>query len=159
MKQNAFVIHEDGSLAVREGNALTLLTKMPEQTGRRIRGMIRVRDAVREALRTQIEESDEPTVLQARQQLNNHYDHFVSRFGPLNDSANVRAFDGDPDLPLLRSLEDYNAEAKIAQKTAIFRERTIQQARPLLVAETPRCAHSFAECDRGHGLGAHGAVA
>ncbi len=140
VKQNAFVIHEDGSLAVREGDALTVLTKMPEQTGRRIRGMIRVRDSVREALRTQIEESEESTVLQARQQLNNHYDHFVSRFGPLNDSANVRAFDGDPDLPLLRSLEDYNAETRIAQKTAIFRERTIQQARPLLAAETPRDA-------------------
>ena len=67
VKQNAFVIHEDGSLAVREGDALTLLTKMPEQTGRRIRGMIRVRDAVREALRTQIENHDEEAVVNARQ--------------------------------------------------------------------------------------------
>lgn len=40
VKQNAFVIHEDGSLAVREGDALTLLAKMPEQTARRIRGMM-----------------------------------------------------------------------------------------------------------------------
>ncbi len=140
VKQNAFVVQEDGSLAVREGDSLSVLTKMPAQTARRIRGMIRVRDAVREALRTQIEESDDAIVIAARRQLNLHYDQFVSRFGAINGSANVRAFDGDPDLPLLRSLEDYNAETQRAQKAAIFRERTIQQARPLLAAETPRDA-------------------
>ena len=42
--------------------------------------------------------------------------------------ANRRAFRGDPDLPLLCSLEDYNDETKKAVKTAIFRERTIHPA-------------------------------
>ncbi|MEO8350337.1 MAG: DEAD/DEAH box helicase family protein [Chthoniobacteraceae bacterium] len=140
VKQNAFTMMEDGSIAVREGDSLVPLAKLPEQTGRRIRGMIRVRDAVREVLRTQIEGSDDPSVLTARRMLNSSYDVFVSRLGPINESANLRAFDGDPDLPLLRSLEDYNPETRQAKKTAIFHERTILHARPLLAAETPKDA-------------------
>ena len=73
-------------------------------------------------------------------QLNLRYDMFVSRFGAVNDSANRRAFRGDPDYPLLCSLEDYNDETKRAEKTAIFRERTIQQARAPQAAETPKDA-------------------
>jgi hypothetical protein len=36
----------------------------------------------------------------------------VARFGPVNLRANQRAFDGDPDLPLLLSLEHYNDETQ-----------------------------------------------
>ena len=66
-----------------------------------------------------------------RERLNFAYDRFVSRFGPLNAPPNQRAFHGDPDLPLLLSLEQYDEETKVAVKAAIFRERTIhhKQAR------------------------------
>ena len=69
--------------------------------------------------------SAEEHVVDARQQLNQAYDRFVCRFGPVNLRANQRAFDGDPDLPLLLSLENYNDETKRATKATIFHERTI----------------------------------
>jgi hypothetical protein len=52
--------------------------------------------------------------LSAREHLNFAYDRFVLRFGYLNDNANTRAFFGDPDLPLLASLENYDEETKRA---------------------------------------------
>ena len=139
VKENAFVLHE-GTIMVRDGPALTPVEGLPDETARRIRGMIRLRDAVRHTLRTQLENWSDEAVLDARRQLNFQYDHFVSRFGAVNDNANRRAFRSDPDAPLLCSLEDYNDETKRAVKMAIFRERTIHRPRPALVAETPQDA-------------------
>jgi N12 class adenine-specific DNA methylase len=139
VKENAFTLHE-GALVVRTGATLTPVAKIPEETARRIRGLIKVREAVREVLRTQIQNAGEGEILDARRQLNLQYDVFVSRFGAVNDNANRRAFRSDPDYPLLCSLEDYNEETKRAEKTAIFRERTIQQRQAPRAAESPKDA-------------------
>jgi len=139
VKENAYTLH-DGLIAIRIGNVLQPLENLGEDRARRIRALIKLRDAVRETLRTQIEGRDEETILLARRVLNDQYDYFVARFGPLNEKANLRAFDSDPDLPLLLSLEDYNDETRRATKMAIFRERTIQQAQAPRFAETPKDA-------------------
>ena len=164
VKENAFTLHE-GTLAIRTGATLTPVANLPDETARRIRGLIKVRDAVREVLRTQLQDQGEEAILDARRQLNFVYDHFVSRFGAINESANRRAFRWDPDLPLLCSLEDYNDETKQAAKTAIFRERTIHSKRSdPQAAETPqdalvlvaernrprRPAHGWKLCFGGH---------
>lgn len=138
-KENAFIVH-DGAIAVRTGATLTPVKKLPLETGRRIRGLIKVREAVRDALRSQLQANNEEAVLEARRLLNFQYDYFVSRFGPINERANRRAFRGDPDLPLLCSLEDYNEETKTAVKTAIFHERTIHQPKIIQAAETAQDA-------------------
>ncbi|MEP6672014.1 MAG: DEAD/DEAH box helicase family protein, partial [Chthoniobacter sp.] len=139
VKENAFTLH-DGMLAVRTGATLTPLEKTPDETARRIRGLIKVREAVREVLRKQLQDADDGEILRTRRHLNLQYDVFVSRFGAVNDNANRRAFRPDPDYPLLCSLEDYNEETKRAEKTAIFRERTIQRAQAPRFAETPKDA-------------------
>ena len=54
-------------------------------------------------------------------------------------SASISArFDGDPDLPLLLSLENYNDETKRATKATIFRERTIHHRQPVESVGTPK---------------------
>lgn len=139
VKENAYTIH-DGMIAIRVGAMLQPVKDLPDETARRVRGMIKVRDAVRDVLRTQLDDHGDEAILDARRQLNFTYDYFVSRFGALNDRANQRAFRGDPDRPLLSSLEDYNEETKVAAKTAIFRERTIHQPQAPRVAETAQDA-------------------
>src|SRR5204863_7405078 len=99
VKENAFTI-VDGTIAIRTGSTLTSVANLPDETARRIRGMIKVREAVREVLRTQLDDRGEDEVRDTRKQLNVLYDHFVSRFGAINDSPNRRAFRADPDLPL-----------------------------------------------------------
>jgi N12 class adenine-specific DNA methylase len=137
VKPNAYVmVHDD--VAVRIGDSLKTLPGLPAETRVRIRRLIRVRDALRECLRSQLDGSDEATIVAAREKLNQTYDSFSSRFGPISARTNTRAFDGDPDLPLLLSLEVYDEETKRATKTAIFRERTIQYQKPIESVATPQ---------------------
>lgn len=131
LKPGAYVALEDGNLGRREGDELALLTDIPTTTVRRIRGLIRIRDAARACLSAQVENRDDAAVSSERERLNEAYDRFVGQFGPVSSSANVRSFAGDPDLPLLLSLEHYNADQDTATKTAIFRERTVEQRRPV----------------------------
>lgn len=137
VKPNAFCIH-DGIVCIREENVLRPLNDLPSETRSRIRGMIPVRDAVRDCLRAQVDGSPEEHVVETRQQLNIAYDRFAARFGPLNLRANQRAFDGDPDLPLLLSLENYNDETKRATKATFFTERTIHHRQPVESVGTPK---------------------
>ena len=137
VKPNAFCVH-DGIVCIRDENLLRPLNDLPSETRSRIRGMIQVRDAVRDCLRAQVDGSPEDRVVETRQQLNIAYDRFAARFGPLNLRANQRAFDGDPDLPLLLSLENYNDETKRATKATIFTERTIHHRQPVETVGTPK---------------------
>jgi N12 class adenine-specific DNA methylase len=148
VKEGAFTLH-DSQVAVCTNGFLEFPENLPAETTRRIRGMIQVRDAAREVLRTQLEESGEPAIVAARQQLNIRYDHFAARFGPLNSSANQRAFRADPDFPLLCSLENYRHDIKRATKTAIFYERTIHSATPVYQTETAKDALVVSLNERG----------
>jgi N12 class adenine-specific DNA methylase len=138
IKPNAFAVVETAEgtrIAIREGHELVLLD-LPSSVTSRIRAMVRLRDTTRECLRTQVENTPEYEILAARENLNQEYDRFYVRFGPISDPANTRAFRDDPDLPLLRSLESFNEETRVAKKTAIFRERTIQRLKPAESAQT-----------------------
>jgi SAM-dependent methyltransferase len=148
VKPNAYCIH-DGIICIREENVLRRLTDLPGETRSRIRGLIQVRDAVRSCLRSQLDGSGEEQVTEARRQLNYAYDRFVSRFGPVNLRANQRAFDGDPDLPLLLSLEHYNDETKRATKATIFTERTIHHRQPIESVSSPKEALLVSLNERG----------
>ena len=52
--------------------------------------------------------------------------------------VNQRAFHGDPDLPLLLSLENYDEETSRAVKASIFRERTIHHKQPVQSVGSPK---------------------
>ena len=148
VKPNAYCVH-DGIVCIREENVLRQLTDLPSETRSRIRGLIQVRDAVRTCLRSQLDGSNEEQVVEARQQLNHAYDRFTARFGPINVRANQRAFDGDPDFPLLLSLEHYNDETKRATKATIFTERTIRHRRPIESVSSPKEALLVSLNERG----------
>jgi hypothetical protein len=113
----------DGQIVVRHGDIFEPLA-LPASVRARVRGMLQVRDAVREVFRTQLSDGDDRNIVEARNQLNRTYDFFVSRYGPLNARDNVKAFAGDPDHPLLLSLEEFNPETKRATKTPIFNRRS-----------------------------------
>ena len=138
IKPNAYCVHGDGRICLNDDGVLQPLDDLPSETRTRIRRLIDVRDAVRVCLRSQLDGSNEEQVADARFQLNLVYDRFVNRFGPISTPVNQRAFFGDPDLPLLLSLENYNDEKKIATKAAIFRERTIHHKQAIESVGTPK---------------------
>jgi SAM-dependent methyltransferase len=148
IKPNAYAVVND-RIGIREGESITILEGLSPARAQRIRGLIRVRDAVRRCLRTQLAASDEANVEIARRHLNDAYDTFVAKFGAVSDRANTSAFRGDPDLPLLLSLENYDPETKRARKATIFHERTIQGPRAVADIKTAQDALLITLGERG----------
>ena len=124
-----------GKLFIRNGNTFDT-TSVSSSAEARIRGMMAIRDAVRNVFQTQLDDAPEQAIVAERQDLNRRYDSFVRRFGPISTKENIRAFAGDPDQPLLLSLENYDAEHQRATKTAIFERRTLEKYRPKTHVDT-----------------------
>jgi N12 class adenine-specific DNA methylase len=97
----------------------------------RVRALLHLRDRVREVFRTQLENEPDEQIIQARAQLNRVYDQFVSRFGAIHTRENSRVMGGDPDYPLLLSLETFDDETQTATKTPVFERRTIEGYQPV----------------------------
>ena len=142
VKQGGFV-ERDGALFIRNANTFEPV-ELGASVAARVRGMLAVRDAVRLVFNTQLQDQPEEQIVQARELLGRMYGSFVSRYGPLSSRENIRAFAGDPDLPLLLSLENYDAETKRATRTAIFERRTLERYKPVEHVET--AAEALAVC-------------
>jgi len=134
IKDGAFA-ERGGEIVIRNGNSFEP-ANLSVSVEVRIKGMMAVRDAVRLVFRTQLEDLAEEQIIEARKLLNSIYDSFVARYGAISNRENSRAFSSDPDLPLLLSLEIYDAETRHARKTAIFERRTLQQHRHAEHVET-----------------------
>ncbi len=128
IKDGAYA-ERDGQIVIRNGDTFEP-TSLSSTASSRIRGMMAVRDAVRLVFKTQLDEESEPSITEARSLLNQIYGNFVRNYGPLSSRENIRSFAGDPDQPLLLSLENYDAETKRARKTAIFEKRTLARHKP-----------------------------
>ena len=134
VKEGAYALR-DGKLLIRNGASFDS-ANLSATTDSRVRGMMAVRDAVRAVFQTQLEDAPEERITEARKRLNEAYDSFVRRYGALSSRDNVKAFAGDPDQPLLLSLEHYDAESRSATKTAIFERRTLERYKPIEHVET-----------------------
>ena len=132
-KDGAYAIKDD-AIVIRNGDGFEP-TSLSSTAATRIRGMMAIRDAVRLVFKTQLEDAAEERIIEARKLLNDIYDSYVHRHGPLSSRENIRAFAGDPDQPLLLSLENYDAEHK-RTKTAIFSKRTLEKYRPATHVDT-----------------------
>ena len=134
VKEGAFT-ERDGQLFIRNGHNLEP-ANISAASASRVHGMMAVRDAVRKVFRTQLDDAPEAEILEARQALNHTYNRFLRLSGPLSSRENIRAFAGDPDQPLLLSLENYDPETKLATKTAIFTARTLDKYKPATHVES-----------------------
>jgi N12 class adenine-specific DNA methylase len=124
-----------GELVMRNGDSLESV-HLSAMEALRVRGLLRIRDAVRKVFETQLEDAGEEQIREAREHLNQVYDQFVGKFGAINARENYRLFETDPDHPLLLSLENFDPELKTAAKTAIFEKRTLERYQPVSHVET-----------------------
>jgi N12 class adenine-specific DNA methylase len=120
----------EGKIVKRTGNKFEP-TSLSAMDAMRVRGLLRIRDSVREVFATQLDDAPEARIIEARQHLNRVYDQFIFRHGCISSRENSRAFTGDPDHPLLLSLEHYDAEKMTATKTIIFERRTLERYKPV----------------------------
>ena len=137
VKPGAYVLEGD-RVMVSEGNTLIdVHDDLKPTTRARIAGMIEVRNAARRVLAAQVSSDDDAKLKVYQVALNATYDLFVRRHGYITARANAQAFKGDPDLPLLLSLEIYDDETETAAKADLFSKRTVSMPKLPTKAETP----------------------
>lgn len=88
--------------------------------------MLEIRDAARELNRVRMAGEDD-TIAKAR--LNELYDDFFAKHGPLNSIENRKAIVGDADRYFLQALEKYDPKTGESTKADIFRINTVSTAK------------------------------
>ena len=110
-------------------NSLMNQVKMPAATAERVKGMVAIRDTVRELIAMQMEENVTDEEIQKQQEkLNQAYDTYTAKYGVIGSNANKRAFSDDSSYCLLCSLEDLNEDGTLKRKADMFTKRTIKKA-------------------------------
>ncbi len=92
----------------------------------RIKGMIKIRDCVRELIRLQTDDYPDSSIKSAQERLNILYDDFTKKYGLLNARANRLAFADDSSYCLLCSLEVLGENGELERKADMFTKRTIK---------------------------------
>ena len=118
-------------------NSLMNQVKMPAATAERVKGMVAIRDTVRELIVMQMEENVTDEEIQKQQEkLNQVYDTYTAKYGVIGSNANKRAFSDDSSYCLLCSLEDLNEDGTLKRKADMFTKRTIKKAVAVTSVET-----------------------
>ena len=118
-------------------NSLMNQVKMPAATAERVKGMVAIRDTVRELIAMQMEETVTDEEIQKQQEkLNQVYDTYTAKYGVIGSNANKRAFSDDSSYCLLCSLEELNEDGTLKRKADMFTKRTIKKAVAVTSVET-----------------------
>ena len=92
----------------------------------RIKGMIKIRDCVRELIRLQTDDFSDSSIKSEQDKLNYIYDSFTKKYGLLNSRANRLVFFDDSSYCLLCSLEIIGENGELKRKADMFTKRTIK---------------------------------
>lgn len=102
---------KDGKRNVYEQQVFDSASDVP-QTNRlgakgfeRLRAMSKLRDLLRNQINLETSDATSEEIEENRTDLSAAYQAFVKEFGPINKDTNARAFNVDPDSPLLSALE------------------------------------------------------
>ena len=118
-------------------NSLMNQVKMPAAIAERVKGMVEIRDTVRELIAMQMEESvTDEEIHKQQEKLNQVYDAYTAKYGVIGSNANKRAFSDDASYCLLCSLEDLNEDGTLKRKADMFTKRTIKKAVAVTSVET-----------------------
>ena len=115
----------DNQIYYRE-NSRMYLQDVPLTTANRIKGMIAIRDCVRNLIELQTENSSEDEIKQEQIKLNSLYDSFVRNYDRINSRGNEKAFNEDSSYYLLCSLEILDENKRFVRKADMFSKRTIK---------------------------------
>ena len=116
----------DGQLYYRENSRMNPVD-VSATAKSRIKGMIAIRDCVRQLIEYQTEDYPESFIKAEQDKLNTLYDEFSGKYGLINARANNSAFNADSSYFLLSSLEVLDDEGNFIRKADMFTKRTIKQ--------------------------------
>ncbi len=125
----------DGKVYFRE-NSVMAEQDLPITTISRIKGMIELRDCVRDLIDLQTEDYPEENIKVAQAKLNRMYDNYVKKYGIINSRGNRLAFEADSSYYLLCSLEVMDSEGRFVRKADMFSKRTIKAYKEIISVDT-----------------------
>lgn len=102
----------------------------------RIKGLIAVRDCVRNLIELQTEGYPDEDIRAEQIRLNTLYDNYTKKYGLINSRANISAFSDDSSFALLSALEVLNENGELERKADMFFKRTIQPHKPVTKVDT-----------------------
>jgi len=102
----------------------------------RIKGMVAIRDSVRNLIELQTEDYPDSEIKQAQEKLNTLYDSFTKKYGLINSRANTSAFSDDSSYALLSALEVINENGELERKADMFYKRTIKPHKAITEVDT-----------------------
>ncbi|HAE44453.1 MAG TPA: adenine methyltransferase [Lachnospiraceae bacterium] len=118
-------------------NSVMNLMRLPAATAERVKGLVGLRDCVRNLINLQMDENTTEEAIKAEQgRLNTLYDTYTEKYGVIGNNANKRAFSEDSSYCLLCSLEDLDEDGRLREKAQMFYKRTIKKAVPVTSVET-----------------------
>ena len=115
----------DGEIYYRE-NSRMFQADVPKTAQSRIKGMIELRDCVRELIDMQVNDFSDEAISGQQKKLNMLYDAFTERYGLINSRGNNTAFSEDSSYFLLCSLEILDEDRRLKRKADLFTKRTIR---------------------------------
>ena len=115
----------DGKIYFRE-NSVMFEKDIPITTANRIKGLIELRDTVRNLIELQTDDFPDENIKLLQTKLNKQYDNFVKKYDLINSRGNRLAFEEDSSYYLLCSLEVLDSEGKFLRKADMFSKRTIK---------------------------------
>ena len=116
-------------------NSQMYLQDLPLTTVNRIKGMISIRDCVRDLIEAQLDDGSDEDIKQIQAKLNSLYNSFVKNYGIINSRTNERAFSEDSSYYLLCSLEILNENKQFVRKADMFSKRTIKPNKVITKAD------------------------
>lgn len=148
VENHAYMVLSNG-IFKREGSIMVPYNIQTGRVAERIKGMVQIRDALKEVINAQLQDKDELAMQTTRVNLNAVYDEFVEKFGYLNSSGNVSAFSDDPDALRLQALEEPTEEKGRYKKSDIFYKPTIARIKPVTHTETASEALAVSLAEKG----------
>lgn len=115
----------DGTIYYRE-NSVMREVETSETGKNRIKGMIEIRDCVKNLLEMQTNDYPYYDIEKEQHRLNEIYDKFVKKYGYINSRGNSTAFSDDSSYFLICSLEVFKND-EFERKADIFTKRTIKR--------------------------------
>lgn len=132
--RNFSFITADGNIYFRE-NSYMKPVDASATAKNRIKGMIGIRDCVRNLIDLQRENYPDEYIEAEQKKLNTLYDDFTKKYGLINSRANASAFSDDSSYFLLAALEVVE-DGKLIRKADMFTKRTIKPHIPVTHADT-----------------------
>lgn len=157
IKNNAFtIINKDGKDIIYQRSFSSLVPYFIQEgmVAKRIIGLCKVKNALRKVFDIQLHDGSDEELKVAQEKLSKEYDEFYKRYGYINDSANAKAFDSDPDYYLLTSIEnkvskDEEDDKPKYEKEDVFTKRTIRKNKEITSADNAEDALRYSLNNRG----------